>query len=322
MVGAAEMAVDDQVVERSIAGDAEAWRSLVGAHLPLVRAICTGYGLDEAASAEVNQVVWLCLAEHLSRIRTPAAIGGWVASTTRSECLRPQRSSARSGWVTAALAGSSGGTPASSDDVVAVAFGRLGAQCQRLLRLVLAEPCPTDDQVCAALDVAADEIDASCARCLERLTRMLTASAPDDRPVGDRPDAVREELRQLIVASSAVPATWWEPPALGFAWLQLAAPAARRVYEVVGARRELRYSAGPAGIDLEIEASDDELLLVGRLRPAQAATGLAKVTVRWPDGTQSTGTDDEGTFRLDRLPRAPLCVHVGGSQPFKTGWIV
>jgi hypothetical protein len=49
-VGTTVTAVDDQVVERTRAGDVVAWRSLVDRHLPMVRAICLGYGLDDLAS--------------------------------------------------------------------------------------------------------------------------------------------------------------------------------------------------------------------------------------------------------------------------------
>lgn len=308
-------AVDDQVVERTRAGDAGAWRALVDAHLPLVRAICTAYGLDEPASGGVNQVVWLRLAEHLPRIRTPDAIGGWVAATTRSECLDPRRAGARSGWVVATI-------DPEAVDPVAAAFGRLGARCQRLLRLLLTVPRPPDDHVSAALDIAAGDIDAVGARCLDRLCRVVAADH----------DTVCATLQELVVAAGAIPGTWRDASGVAFGWLTLEAPRAEVVYDSTdpahhpGAgrrltelpRRQLRCATGPDGVDLTLEASHDEVLITGRLSPAREA----KITVRWPDGTLSTGSDDRGAFRLGRLPRAPLSLHVDGPSTFKTGWIV
>jgi DNA-directed RNA polymerase specialized sigma24 family protein len=295
----------DQVVERTRAGDAEAWRSLVDAHLPLVRAICTAYGLDEPAAADVNQLVWLRLAEHLPRIRLVDAIGGWVAATTRGECLDPRWSGARCRGVVAAI----GARPGAVDGEVVAAFGRLGGRCQRLLRLLLTEPRLPDDQVRAALDVATGDIEADGARCLARLDRMLAADA----------SAARVALQQLVAASGTVPEAWREAAGVAFGWLVLEATRAELVYEVAAAQeRHVRCAAGPDSVDLTFETSDDEVLVSGRLTPGRQA----KVTARWPDGTLSAGSDDEGAFHLDRLPRVPLCLHVDGPAPFKTGWIV
>jgi DNA-directed RNA polymerase specialized sigma24 family protein len=315
-------AVDDQVVERTRAGDAGAWSALVDAHLPLVRAICTAYGLDEPASAGVNQVVWLRLAEHLPRIRTTDAIGGWVAAITRGECLDPRRAGARSGWIVATI------DPEGADPVgfveavgVAAAFGRLGARCQRLLRLLLTVPRPSDDHVSAALDIATSDIDTVGARCLDRLCRML----------GTDHDSVLATLQQLVAAAATVPGTWRDASGVAFGWLTLDATRAEIVYDSTGPaldgaerrltelpRRHLRCATGPDVVDLTLEASDHEVLVTGRLTPARQAT----VTARWPDGTLSTGSDDRGAFRLDRLPRAPLSLHVDGPTALKTGWIV
>jgi DNA-directed RNA polymerase specialized sigma24 family protein len=295
----------DQVVERTRGPDADAWRSLVDAHLPLVRAICTAYGLDDPAAAGVNQLVWLRLAEHLPRIRIVDALGGWVAATARGECLHHRWSAARNRAVVAAI----GSRPGAVDGEVAAAFSRLGGRCQRLLRLLLTEPRLPEDQVCAALDVAAGDIEAQGAHCLERLGRMLAIDA----------DAARDVLQQLVATSGTVPDAWREAAGVAFGWLVLEASRAELVYEVAGAQeRRVRCVAGPDGVDLAFETSDDEVLVSGQLTPGRQA----KVTARWPDGTLSTGSDDEGAFHLDRLPRVPLSLHVDGPAPFKTGWIV
>jgi DNA-directed RNA polymerase specialized sigma24 family protein len=337
-VGTAVTAVDDQVVERTRAGDAVAWRALADRHLPMVRAICVGYGLDDVASAAVNQVVWLRLAEHLPRIRTADAIGGWLAATTRSECVDPRRSAARSGWIAAALTldGTAGaGVPAGLVGVstdfaagsalsaaVGSGFGRLGARCQRLLRLLLTVPCPHDDAISAALDIAADQIDLAGAECVERLARMLAAD----------PATVREELQQLVMVTGAVPRAWEDAAAAAFAWVLLDVDLAELVYDstvpapapearrrvVARPLRRVRFAAVGTGLELAVDTNDDEVLLTGRLAPAR----VAQVTARWPTGARAAGSGSDGAFRLDRLPVGPLCLHVDGATPFKTGWII
>jgi DNA-directed RNA polymerase specialized sigma24 family protein len=339
-VGTAVTAVDDQVVERTRAGDAVAWRALVDRHLPMVRAICVGYGLDDVASAAVNQVVWLRLAEHLPRIRTADAIGGWLAATTRSECVDPRRSAARSGWIAAALTLDGTGTTGTSglpghdgqstgvvtgsamSAAVGSAFGRLGARCQRLLRLLLTVPCPHDDAISAALDIAGDQIDLAGAECVERLARMLAAD----------PATVREELQQLVMVTGAIPRAWEDAAAAAFAWVLLDVDLAELVYDstvpapapedrrrvVARPLRRVRFAAAGTGLELAVDTNDDEVLLTGRLAPAR----VAQVTARWPNGARAAGSGSDGAFRLDRLPVGPLCLHVDGAAPFKTGWII
>jgi DNA-directed RNA polymerase specialized sigma24 family protein len=335
-VGTTVTAVDDQVVERTRAGDVVAWRSLLDQHLPMVRAICLGYGLDDVAASSVNQVVWLRLAEHLPRIRTADAIGGWLAATARSECVDPRRAAARSGWIAAALApagvpalAAAPAAPAAPIDVgtglpavVQSAFGRLGARCQRLLRLLLTSPCPHADAISAALDVAADEIDLAGVDCLRRLARM----------VGAQPSSVQVVLEQLVMTSGVVPAAWEDAAVAAFAWVLLDVAVADLVYDstvpapspesrlhtVRRPLRQVRFAVGEGGVELTVDTSDDEVLLVGRLAPAR----VAKVTARWPDGARVVASDGDGVFHLDGLPVGPLYLHVDGTTPFKTGWII
>ena len=84
------VAVGD-LVSRAREGDEAAWDDLVERYVGMVHAICRGHHLASDDAADVNQVVWLRLVEHLDRIRTPDAVGGWIAATTRNECLRVLR---------------------------------------------------------------------------------------------------------------------------------------------------------------------------------------------------------------------------------------
>src|SRR5262245_62231501 len=95
IAGVDEGALAD-LVTRARDGDERAWADLVQRYLGMVHAICRGYRLSGADAAGVNQVVWLRLVEHLGRIRTPEAVGGWIAATARNECLRVLRAPDRS----------------------------------------------------------------------------------------------------------------------------------------------------------------------------------------------------------------------------------
>jgi RNA polymerase sigma factor (sigma-70 family) len=174
-------AVSD-LVARARDGDQQAWDALVERYLGLVHAICRAYRLAVDDAADVNQVVWLRLVEHLPRLRVPDAVGGWIAATTRNECLRVLRATGRvvlvDGSALEHLDTGDGGIDTGllvyeRDRAVLEAFSRLGARCQRLLRLMVADPAPTYDEIAAALDMPVGSIGPTRGRCLEQLRHLL-----------------------------------------------------------------------------------------------------------------------------------------------------
>jgi DNA-directed RNA polymerase specialized sigma24 family protein len=76
------------LVEAGAAGDAAAWRSLVTRFEPRLRNVARAYRLAPTDVDDILQATWLCLFTHIGPIREPAAIGGWLATTVRRECLR------------------------------------------------------------------------------------------------------------------------------------------------------------------------------------------------------------------------------------------
>jgi len=171
------------LVTRAMDGDQRAWDDLIARYLGMVHAICRGYRLGAEDAADVNQVVWLRLVEHLSRIRSPGAVGGWIAATTRNECLRVLRASGR-----VVLTGDeasldlldvrdrgvdSGLLVYERDRALLTAFGQLGDRCQQLLRLLMADPAPSYDEIAAALDMPVGSIGPTRGRCLDQLRHLL-----------------------------------------------------------------------------------------------------------------------------------------------------
>ncbi len=76
------------LVSRAREGDQDAWNAIVERYLPLVCGLARRYRLSEADGDDVCQTVWLRLVEQLDALREPAALPGWIATTTRNECLR------------------------------------------------------------------------------------------------------------------------------------------------------------------------------------------------------------------------------------------
>lgn len=176
-------------------GDQAAWDDLVERFSSLLWSIARGHRLDTATSGDVVQTVWLKLVENLDRIRDPAALPGWLSVTTRRECLRVLRHTQRA-------------RPTDTDDLVLVAadddpvdtgilvderdqwlwdaFERLGQRCRQLLRVLMADPAPSYDEVSVALDMPIGSIGPTRGRCLAKLRGLVGAEVSGDLPVHPR----------------------------------------------------------------------------------------------------------------------------------------
>src|SRR6185437_2214021 len=92
--GRSDPTVSD-LVTRAGSGDKQAWDALVERYAPLIWSICRRHALGGADTEDVAQVVWLTLVNQLGTLRDPAALPGWLATTTRRECGRVLRAARR-----------------------------------------------------------------------------------------------------------------------------------------------------------------------------------------------------------------------------------
>lgn len=176
-------------------GDETAWTRLVERFAPLLWAVCRGYRLTGADLDDVVQAVWLRALEHLSTLQTPEALPGWLATTTRRECLRHlQRAGTRAVRENALI---DEATPdrtvdgpddavlrAERRDALRAAFALLGERCRVLLTVLMRQPPPAYSDVGAELGMPIGSIGPIRARCLERLRRDPAVAAllvPDTR---------------------------------------------------------------------------------------------------------------------------------------------
>jgi RNA polymerase sigma factor (sigma-70 family) len=182
----AQSSVADLVKAASV-GDMPAWEGLVERFAGLVWGIARSHRLGDADAADVSQTVWLRLVEHLPELREPAAVGGWLATTTRHESLRVLR---RSGRETPAddlpaLTESPDTDPTPEELVVRTesnaalwqALETLSVRCRTLLRALATWPDANYAEVSAALDMPIGSIGPTRARCLVHLRRALVEQA-------------------------------------------------------------------------------------------------------------------------------------------------
>src|SRR3712207_1177504 len=83
------------LVGRARQGDQAAWSALVERHTGLLWSVARSFRFNDAVVADVVQTSWLRLVEHLDDLADPGAVGAWLATTVRRECLRLLRNARR-----------------------------------------------------------------------------------------------------------------------------------------------------------------------------------------------------------------------------------
>jgi RNA polymerase sigma factor (sigma-70 family) len=167
------------LVWRARDGDKSAWDEIVERYAPLVWGICRRHRLSEQDADDVGQGVWLLLVEHLAEIRDPAALPGWLATTTRRECLSVLRGNRQREHVEVRDAEVLVDRHAASveEDVLAAernaalraAFGQLPEPCRRLLSLLAQDPPLSYAEISEKLGKPIGGLGPSRSRCLEKL---------------------------------------------------------------------------------------------------------------------------------------------------------
>jgi len=159
-------------------------------YVPLVWAICARFQLNNSDREDVSQNVWLLLVEQVGKLREPAALPGWLATTTYRECLRV---------VTAARKTERLGTGlddalqfvdhtmideeilmAERNAALRAAFAELPPRCQRLLAMLTSDPPCSYAEISATLDIPVGSIGPKRARCLERMRRSPALAGLND----------------------------------------------------------------------------------------------------------------------------------------------
>jgi RNA polymerase sigma factor (sigma-70 family) len=176
------------LVMRARNSDKQAWDTLVERYAPLIWSICRRYRLDGADAHDVGQTVWLHLVDQLDRLRDPAALAGWLATTTQRECIRVRRAAQRpqaSGHVPDIENIPDERAPIAEQELLTAerhaalreALSQLPPRCQQLLVLLLQDPPLPYAQIGARLGIPAGSIGPSRGRCLNNLRRHPAIAA-------------------------------------------------------------------------------------------------------------------------------------------------
>jgi RNA polymerase sigma factor (sigma-70 family) len=182
---------EDQVVTlmtRARDGDQQAWDALVERYAPLIWSICRRYQLSSADAEDVAQTVWLRLVDRLDKVRDPAAIAGWLATTTRRECCRALRVARRPQAAWPALDAET--IPdekaetaefellaAERNAALREAFSQLTPRDQQLIAVLTADPPVPYGEISVRLGIPVGSIGPTRGRCLDKLRRHPAIAA-------------------------------------------------------------------------------------------------------------------------------------------------
>jgi RNA polymerase sigma factor (sigma-70 family) len=178
-------ALDSELVATLARGDCsarEAWSVLVARHSPRMYAVARSFALDSQTAEDLVQTAWLRLLDRADQLRDPAAVGAWLCMIVRNEA---RRLTTRRREIPAILPVEHRADEAEAADArllrderaraMRLAFAHLDPECQQLLRLLLADPPLSYDEVAAALGRPRGSLGPSRRRCLDRLRGRLPA---------------------------------------------------------------------------------------------------------------------------------------------------
>jgi RNA polymerase sigma factor (sigma-70 family) len=174
------------LVTRAAGDDQQAWDELIERYAPLVWAICARHRLSDHDIEDVSQCVWLLLVEQLGKLRQPAALPGWLATTTRRECLRVVTASRKSQQLGSTVDDALFADERAIDEEILIAernaalrtgFAELPPHGQHLLAMLFRDPPCSYSEISATLGIPIGSIGPQRARCLEQLRHSSALTA-------------------------------------------------------------------------------------------------------------------------------------------------
>lgn len=179
------------LVLRARDGDQVAWNEIVERYAHLVWSVCRRYRLSDADAHDVVGGVWLLLVESLGRLREPAALAGWLARTTRNECVQVLRTRQRhvqmdTDFLPAEDSAAADRWVLEQERHIALrtAFAGLSERCRALLALLFADPPASYTDISTRLGIPVGGIGPTRQRCLGVLRKHPLMTALGEGPTG------------------------------------------------------------------------------------------------------------------------------------------
>ena len=160
---------------------ADAWSTLVRRLSPRMYAVARSFRLDSATCDDLVQTAWLRLIEHADRLVEQGSVRPWLCAVVRNDArklvTRTRTVPTADGWERAIdeRAGTIDAGLVADEEASAIrsAFARLSDECRQLLRLTLADPPLSYDEIAAAVGRPRGALGPTRRRCLDRLAALM-----------------------------------------------------------------------------------------------------------------------------------------------------
>lgn len=176
---------DEQLVQRCLQGDQEAWAALIDKYKNLIYSIPIKYGMYQDAG-DIFQAVCVDLLLELPKIREYKALPKWLMQTCYHKCLHYQKSAHRHVELDPAAAEQQPDENAISEQMLdelqreqtmRETITSLPARCQRMIHMLFFEvPVRSYQEVAKTLNLAIGSIGFIRGRCLNKLKKQLEKS--------------------------------------------------------------------------------------------------------------------------------------------------
>jgi RNA polymerase sigma factor (sigma-70 family) len=173
------------LVRAGAGGDPVALERLVARFDRVLRGVTRSYRLSRWDADDVIQATWLQFMQHGRTLREPEAVGGWLVTTARRQSLLTLQRHVRE-RLTDDPAGDTAGDLAEPDrellaserrEALHDALAELPDRQRDLMRLLLAKPDVSYDEVSRQLAMPIGSIGPTRARSLDRLRRARKLQA-------------------------------------------------------------------------------------------------------------------------------------------------
>ena len=172
-------------VRAAVAGDGRALECPIARFDRTLRSIARSYGLRSHDVDDVVQSTWMQFLEHGAKLREPAAISGWLATTTRRYCLRALQSRVREHLCEDPTVGEAGHDArldaellaAEQRAALAASLARLTRPQRELIALLMREPELSYEEIGERLGRPVGSIGPTRARSMTRLREDVRLQA-------------------------------------------------------------------------------------------------------------------------------------------------
>lgn len=175
-------ATTTELLSAAVGGEQGAWEQLVRRFEPVVGAIVTSCRLQEADARDAAQRTWLRMIEHHWQIREAEALGGWLRTTARRECLQiirerqladPLQPTQTADVPDDTIDIEQGVVDADTLDQLRRLIERLPTHCHQLMSLLFRDDPPPYAELARSMGIPVGSIGPTRARVLSKLRQQF-----------------------------------------------------------------------------------------------------------------------------------------------------